>query len=120
MFITKGLSDYSDVLPERIKAGAAVTIEGHYGRLTFDDQKPKQIWVSGGIGITLFIARMKRRAITTGRSSIDLIPCIPVADPRVLALLKAYAEAANVRLHVMVEGEHGRLSGERLREILPE
>ena len=120
MFITKGLGDYTDVLPERIKAGDAVTVEGPYGRFTFDDQKPKQIWVSGGIGITPCIARMKQRAITPGRPSIDLIQCIPVAEPRVLALLKADAEAANVRLHVLVEGEHGRLSGERLREMLPD
>jgi predicted ferric reductase len=120
MIITKGLGDYTDVLPERIKAGDPVTVEGPYGRFTFEDGKDRQVWIGGGIGITPFIARMKQRARTPGAKSIDLIHSVKELDPKALALLTADAEAANVNLHVLVEGRDGRLSGDRLRQMLPD
>jgi predicted ferric reductase len=94
-------------------------VEGYHSRFTFDDQKPRQIGMSGRIGITPFIARLKQRAIAPEKASVDLVQCIPVAEPRVLVLLKAEVATANARLHATVENEHGCWSGERLREMLP-
>ena len=119
MIITKGLGDYTDVLPERIKAGDTVTVEGPYGRFTFEDGKEHQVWIGGGIGITPFIARMKELALTPSTKSIDLIHGVTELEPKALELLKADAEAANVNLRVLVEGQDGRLSGDRLRQMLP-
>lgn len=120
MIITKGLGDYTDVLPARIKAGDTVTVEGPYGRFTFDDGKPRQVWIGGGIGITPFIARMKERAMTPGTEAIDLIHSVKELEPQALELLKADAKAAKVNLHVLVEGKDGRLSGDRLRQMCPD
>ncbi|MBY4893583.1 ferric reductase-like transmembrane domain-containing protein [Rhodobacteraceae bacterium N5(2021)] len=66
MFITKGLGDYTDLLPKQVQPGAKATVEGPYGGFTFDDTAPRQIWVGGGIGITPFIARMKQLGRTPG------------------------------------------------------
>ena len=96
-------------------------MEGYHDRLNFDDQKPRQIGVPVRIGITQQIARLKQRAIASEKASVTLVQRIPVAEPRGLALLKAEVETANARPHATVENEneHARLSGERLREMLP-
>jgi Predicted ferric reductase len=119
MIISKGLGDYTDLLPKRIKAGDAVTVEGPYGRFTFEDGKRRQVWIGGGIGITPFIARMKELAMTPGTKSIDLIHCVKELEPEALELLEADANAANVNLHVLVDEKDRRLSGDRLREMFP-
>lgn len=61
-FITKALGDHTERLPERLKVGMPVTIEGPYGCFDFEDQQPTQIWIGAGIGITPFVARMKQLA----------------------------------------------------------
>jgi predicted ferric reductase len=55
-------------LSGRIGAGRQTsrTIEGPYGCVNFIDQRPRQIWVGGGIGITPFVARLKMRANAPG------------------------------------------------------
>ncbi len=47
MFITKALGDYTDYLPEQLKIGQQVTVEGPYGGFTFDDNAERQIWIGG-------------------------------------------------------------------------
>jgi len=96
-----------------------VTVEGPYGRFTFEDGKQRQVWIGAGIGITPFIARMKELALTPGTKSIDLIHSVKALEPDALELLKADANAANVNLHVLVESKDGRLSGDRLRQMFP-
>ena len=44
------------------RIGQPVTVEGPYGRFTFDDGAERQIWIGGGIGIAPFVARMKALA----------------------------------------------------------
>jgi hypothetical protein len=75
-FITKALGDHTRTLHERLKAvGMPVTVEGPYGCFDFDDEKPRQIWVGAGIGITPFVARMKQLATQPGgRPSICSTP----------------------------------------------
>lgn len=116
-FITKGLGDHTRRLPTRLKEGDRVTVEGPYGCFTFEDQKPRQVWIGAGIGITPFMARLKQLALEPDRQhSIDLFhPCgVYAADA--IDNLRADATAAGVRLHVLVSGQDGRLSGERLRQ----
>ncbi|MDX2484700.1 MAG: ferric reductase-like transmembrane domain-containing protein [Pseudodonghicola sp.] len=120
MFITKGLGDYTALLPERIHPGDAVRVEGPYGCFTFDDNKKRQIWIGGGIGITPFIARMQQLAQGHGGQQIDLIHSVNEIEPEALELLKADAKAANVTLHVMLPDRDGFLNGDRLRAMIPD
>ena len=42
-----------------------------------------------------------------------------MADEAALARMRADAEAAGIRLHILVDARDGRLSGERLRAAVP-
>ena len=119
-FITKALGDHTRRLPEYLTVGMPVTVEGPYGRFDFEDGKRRQIWVGAGIGITPFIARMKQLAGTPGAAQIDLFHPTAVSDPVALEKLTADAAAAGVRLHVLVDAEHGRLDGTRIRAVVPD
>ena len=61
-FVIKELGDYTKTLLAGLKIGDPVKVEGPYGQFTFSSNKPRQIWIGGGIGITPFIARMKALA----------------------------------------------------------
>ena len=115
-FITKGLGDYTNLMVDKLKVGDAAILEGPYGRFTFDDEKPHQIWIGAGIGITPFIARMKQLAREPRDQVIDLFAVGPAADQKAIGKLTTDAEAANVRLHIIVDGRDERLTGAGLRE----
>lgn len=119
-FITKGLGDYTNQLTDTLKAGDTATIEGPYGRFTFHDTENRQIWVAGGIGITPFIARMKQFALEGNTGTIDLIHSTTQISDEATALLTADAKAAGVQLHLMIDDRDGFLTGERLREMVPD
>ena len=120
LFISKALGDYTAILPRTLAVGGEATVEGPYGRFTFDDGVDRQIWIGGGVGITPFIARMKHLAKTPGAKSVDLIHSTTEVSAAALALLKADAEVAGIRLHVLVDDRDGFLTGERLRKLLPD
>lgn len=126
VFITKELGDHTNRLRETLKVGQDVTIEGPYGCFDFDDDRPHQIWIGGGIGITPFIAGMKhiaseRRAHPDHPApAIDLFHTTADYDETAITKLKEDAAAANIRLHVLVDARDGRLSGDRVRAAVPE
>ncbi|MCW8842285.1 MAG: ferric reductase-like transmembrane domain-containing protein [Rhodobacteraceae bacterium] len=119
-FISKALGDYTTLLSGQMAVGDDVTIEGPYGRFTFDDTKERQIWIGAGIGITPFIARLKHLAGTPDGTQIDLIHCVPEIAPEPKALLEGDVAAAGATLHLMRDGEDGFLTGARLREMVPD
>jgi predicted ferric reductase len=121
-FVVKELGDHTRRLRETLRVGQAVTVEGPYGCFTFDDTCPHQIWVGAGIGVTPFIARMKFLAASPQRPPQTIHFFHPTADydEGAIAKLTADAEAAGVRLHVLVSGRDGRLDGERIRAMVPE
>lgn len=56
----KGLGDYTNELPHKLKLGDAASIEGPFGFFTLDNVQSKdQIWIAGGIGITPFLSLLK-------------------------------------------------------------
>lgn len=55
--VVKALGDYTIDLPERLKNGDKVEIEGPFGCFGVTGQR--QIWVAGGIGITPFLSMAK-------------------------------------------------------------
>jgi predicted ferric reductase len=126
-FITKALGDYTRRLPDTLRIGQPVQVEGPYGCFTFDDDRSRQIWIGGGIGITPFIARMKQLALDrhaySGRprsQSIDLFHTTADYSEEAIAKLHADAEAAGVRVHVLHDPRDGRLTGERIRAAVPD
>ncbi|MBV1800197.1 ferric reductase-like transmembrane domain-containing protein [Siccirubricoccus sp. G192] len=126
-FITKELGDFTRRLPEALRVGQPVKVEGPYGCFTFDDNRTRQIWIGGGIGITPFIARMKQLAMDrqaySGRprsQAIDLFHTTADYSEEAIGKLTADAEAAGVRLHVLHDTRDGRLTGDRIREAVPD
>jgi predicted ferric reductase len=120
VFITKALGDHTSRLRERLKIGDPVTLEGPYGCFTFADQRARQIWVGGGIGITPFVARLKDLAHTPGQQEIDLFHTTADYEQAAIAKLEADARAAHVRLHLLVNKKDGRLDAQRIRAAVPE
>lgn len=126
-FITKELGDFTRRLPGALHVGQPVKVEGPYGCFTFDDGRPRQIWIGGGIGITPFIARMKQLAMDrqaySGRQhvqDIDLFHATSDYSEEAIGKLTADAEAAGVRLNVLYDKRDGRLTGDRLRAAVPD
>jgi len=119
VFITKALGDHTSRLRDKLQVGTLATVEGPYGCFDFRDQGPRQIWIGAGIGITPFIARMKQLAQTPGAQEIDLFH--PTADfaPEAIEKLMTDAQAAKVRVHLLVGSKDGRLDAERIRAAVP-
>ncbi|MEX0406072.1 ferric reductase-like transmembrane domain-containing protein [Aquibium sp. LZ166] len=125
-FVTKELGDHTGHLREKLRVGQEVTIEGPYGCFDFDNGQPRQIWIGGGIGITPFIAAMKHLARErrenpgAPRPAIDMFHTTADYDEKAIDKLNADADAANIRLHVLVDARDGLLTGERIRAAAPE
>lgn len=125
-FITRELGDHTSRLRDKLRVGQEVTIEGPYGCFDFDNGQPRQIWIGGGIGITPFIAGMKHLAQERRtnpdrpRPAIDLFHTTADYDEKAIDKLRADAEAAGIRLHVLVDARDGLLTGERIRATVPE
>ena len=120
VFIIKALGDYTSKLHQRLKVGEAVTVEGPYGCFNFQDDRKRQIWVGGGIGITPFIAGLKHLAQSPGQQEIDLFYTTADFNQAVIDKLTADAQAAKVRLHVLVDSRDGLLSADRIRAVVPQ
>jgi predicted ferric reductase len=126
-FITKELGDWTSHLRERLRVGQELKIEGPYGCFDFSDRQPHQIWIGGGIGITPLIAGMKHlaqeRQAHPNRDplpAIDLFHTTSDYDETALSKLEADAQAAKVRLHVLIDARDGLLTGDRIRAAVPE
>lgn len=126
-FVTKELGDHTSRLRQKLHVGQMVKIEGPYGCFDFDNGQPRQIWIGGGIGITPFIGAMKHRAQDRHAHPdgsrlpvIDLFHTTADFDETAIAKLKADADAAAIRLHVLVDARDGRLTGDRIRAAVPD
>jgi predicted ferric reductase len=121
-FITKSLGDFTARMPELLKVGDRVSVEGPYGKFTFEDSQARQIWVGAGIGITPFIARMNRLA-RNGNSNgktIDLFHPSADVDEAAIEKLRADAEAAGIKLHLILGRERPLVDGEMIRKAVPD
>jgi predicted ferric reductase len=103
--------------------GDTAIVEGPYGRFHFEGSAQRQIWIGAGIGVTPFVARMQALAAQPDGRSVDFFHVTAEVDERALALLRADAQAAGVRLHLVVSrrGDTDSLfTGERLRAQVPD
>ena len=119
-FIVKGLGDYTKLLPDAVKVGGLVKVEGPYGQFSFSSARKRQIWVSGGIGITPFIARMKQLALQTDGKLIDLFHSSAEIDEAVFSQLRLDAEKAHLHLHLLVDGRDSRLTAQGMAHATPQ
>jgi predicted ferric reductase len=124
LLLIKELGDYTRSLPSRLHAGDTVRVEGPYGQFNFErvkdsGQAARQIWIGGGIGITPFIARMQHLALHPDGKPVDLIHTVPQLDEHATRHLEHDAQAAGVKLHVLIDARDGQLNGERLRTMVP-
>ena len=118
-FSIKGLGDYTRTLPQTLRVGDPVKVEGPYGCFDFCSDKPGQIWIAGGIGIAPFIGRLQALADPSNEASIDLFYSTSAPDSGFIERIRQLAEQAKVRLHVLVASQDGRLTPERLRQMAP-
>ncbi|NYT84586.1 ferredoxin reductase family protein [Pollutimonas harenae] len=119
-FLIKGVGDYTKRLPDLLLEGGKATVEGPYGTFQFDGPQQRQIWIGAGIGITPFIARMQALAITPDNRKIDLFYVTQLPDPVFVQQVEGFAQAAGVTLHIHINGRDPRLTGEVVRDLLPD
>lgn len=119
-FIVKELGDFTAGMRRAFRDGACVRIEGPYGRFTFDDGKPRQIWIGAGIGITPFVAKLRERAGKPAGPEVDLFHSTRAVSEDALARLSADAGAAGVRLHVVMSARDGRLDARAIMDAVPD
>lgn len=120
-FFAKAAGDHTSRLDQALKLGQPVAIEGPYGCFTFDDDRPVQIWIGGGVGVTPFIARMQHLAVDrTTAKTIHLFHSTADVDDAALQNLVDDARAAHIHLHILIASRDGRLNGDRIRHEVPE
>ncbi|MDR1855374.1 MAG: ferric reductase-like transmembrane domain-containing protein [Azoarcus sp.] len=120
-FHVKELGDYTNVLAQTVKPGARATVEGPYGCFRFESDKPRQIWVAGGIGITPFMARMEELSQAgKTKQAVDLFYSAKSPDESSLAHLRQFAEASGVTLHVVDSDRDGFFDAAKLRAAVPQ
>lgn len=118
-FMVKGLGDYTNLMPTTLKQGDLASVEGPYGLFRFKGDKPNQIWVGGGIGITPFIAHMQKLGAENHSRTIHLFYSTSAPQEDFIERLRQLAEKAKVTLHVIVSGKDARLNADRLCNIIP-
>jgi len=118
-FLIKEGGDYTRTLPAKLKVGDACTVEGPYGRFVFNSKEPRQIWVAGGIGITPFIARMQALDKQGNDKPIDLFWSVRVLEDEALRRVQTAARNANVRLHLLRDGQNDPLTAQRIATLVP-
>jgi predicted ferric reductase len=120
-FHVKNLGDHTSRLPVTLKVGDRATVEGPYGCFRFESDKPRQIWVAGGIGITPFLAKLEEFVHhAPAKGTVDLFYCAKNPDPAFVGNLEQLAKATGVTLHVIVDGRDPRLDNEALCATVPE
>ncbi|MEJ2467353.1 MAG: ferric reductase-like transmembrane domain-containing protein, partial [Candidatus Thiodiazotropha sp.] len=104
-FAIKALGDYTRTLARKLTEGRPVEVEGPYGRfkLSRTNNRARQIWVAGGIGITPFIAwleSMQNEQATEVSADLHYSVRNRMADPFIERVQNLCATLPKVQLHV--------------------
>ena len=118
-FFVKSLGNYTQDLPDRIKAGSPAKVSQGYGRFLFKRKSQTQVWIAGGIGITPFIAWIDSLEATSPQQ-IHLYHCIRGAFPFTSQLQEIVRQYPNVTLNIINSAIEPRLSASRLKADLKE
>lgn len=116
----KGLGGWTRRLPNALRTGMSVQVEGPYGRFDFRKGGARQIWLAGGIGITPFLA-WAENLTEAERRTIHLVHCVRTPDEAVGVETLQAAAARNQRFsfQVVATACDGRLTAERLIGMAP-
>jgi len=118
-FSIKGLGDYTRRLPDLVRVGQAVTVEGPYGRFDFRSTGRPQLWVAGGVGITPFVARLQALREAPEAPAVDLIYSTAAPDDGFIDEVRTAAEAAGARLHLVDTRREGLVDLARVAALMP-
>ncbi|MFN3582316.1 ferric reductase-like transmembrane domain-containing protein [Phenylobacterium sp.] len=119
VFSIKGLGDYTRRLPELLRVGQGVTVEGPYGCFDFQGEAPRQLWIGGGVGVTPFIARLEALKGRTETRPVDFVYSTAAPDEAFIAHVRELAEAAGVRFRLYDSNREGFLTPEALKAWAP-
>jgi len=111
----RALGGWTRRLPDALREGMSVQVEGPYGRFDFRKGGARQVWLAGGIGITPFLA-WAESLTKADRRDIHLVHCVRTPEEAIgLEILKA-AAGRNPRFsyQVVATARDGRLTAERL------
>jgi predicted ferric reductase len=116
----KGLGGWTRRLPDALRTGMRVQVEGPYGRFDFRKGGARQIWLAGGIGITPFLA-WAESLTETERRTIHLVHCVRTPEEAIGVETLQAAAARNPRFsyQLIATAREGRLTAERLTEMAP-
>ncbi|HHX8315677.1 TPA: ferredoxin reductase family protein [Vibrio diabolicus] len=112
-FLIKELGDFTTNLYQRVKAGNEVVVEGPYGRLEFDVNKP-QVWIAGGVGIASFFAILSSLKRLKRHPPVHLFYCTRGLDSHLVDELWNAARQAQVKLNVIDTAISPRLNVEQI------
>ena len=118
-FITKTLGDHTSRLKDYLKTGMKVEVEGPYGCFDFEDDEKIHIYIGAGIGITPFIARMNHLEKNKEDRKIHLFHSNSKLDEKAEAKLQTCVANTNVDLHLFISKVNGRLSSEKIKNLVP-
>lgn len=116
----KGLGGWTRRLPDALRTGMSVQVEGPYGRFDFRKGGARQIWLAGGIGITPFLA-WAESLTEAERRDIHLVHCVRAPEEAIGIKILEAAAARNARFsfQVVATARDGRLTAERLIGMAP-
>lgn len=119
-FCTKALGGWTRRLPRQVAAGQRLRVDGPYGRFLFRKRVQRQVWLAGGIGITPFLAW----AEALGPADQQQICLVWTVATRAEAFAAEHLWAIAARhpgltVQIVVSTEHGRLTAQRLIELVP-
>lgn len=119
-FAVKRLGDWTARLTTSLAPGARLRIDGPYGRFTFRRRVPRQVWLAGGIGITPFLA-WAESLTEDDRQEIALVWAVTTqaeafASERLISIAAGHE---GLTVQIIVSSEHGRLTADRLTQLVP-
>jgi predicted ferric reductase len=95
-------------------------VEGPYGKFTFQDRCPVQIWIAGGVGVTPFIARLHQRRMEPQADAheVHFFFTSESDHEEGMGQLTALAAEAGVTFRFLHTPRDGFLTGEQVRDAV--
>lgn len=115
--VIKASGDFTVHLVDNLRPGTKARVEGSYGMLDHRAGRQRQIWISGGIGVTPFLSWLRDGAI---ESHVDFFYTVRHSDDAVFAdeIISLTADAPNLQFHLNVSSQSGSLTPEQVAETV--
>lgn len=116
----KSLGDWTRKLPDRLRPGQLVQIEGPYGRFCFRPRVQHQVWLAGGVGITPFLSWAQALKPRNGQTIVLVWSVASHEDVFATEVLAQACERhPGFSYHVVVSQTQGRLTARQLAQYCP-